>query len=152
MASDVYHFLKREFNFEFVVTRWSFLVSLLCFVTGVCGRALLEFDLLQQGKTNQGLMVIFTMGGLILNLLSFVNGSLHCWPSLFGMTAEVVVLLLRRSRTRPLAAAAMISLFGAFVCGVQIMIAPNKKKEDEPLLSSSPKDEPKVASIEEAAP
>lgn len=42
IAHSAYQFLNREMRYEFTITRWSFLMSILCFLVGVTSRALLE--------------------------------------------------------------------------------------------------------------
>jgi hypothetical protein len=44
IAENAYQLMVREFEYDFVTTRWSFLVSLFCFLGVVTSRLMLEFD------------------------------------------------------------------------------------------------------------
>ena len=45
IAETGYLLLRREFDYEFVTSRWSFITSLLSFIIGVTCRILVEFEL-----------------------------------------------------------------------------------------------------------
>ena len=87
---DAYHFLRGEMNFEFVLTRWAFLCSIILFLTGVASRLLLELDLLKESRRTGGLLVVFTMAGALTGMIANINASLHCWPNLILMTKELI--------------------------------------------------------------
>lgn len=87
--SDIYHFLRSEFNYEFVLTRWAFSSSIVLFLIGVATRILLEMDLLKPERRTGGLLVVSTMMATITAMLSNINLTLNCWPDLIGMTVEV---------------------------------------------------------------
>ncbi|KAL7530589.1 hypothetical protein ACHAWF_003440, partial [Thalassiosira exigua] len=48
MAETAYMLMKKEFEYEFVSVRWSFLTSMFCFLGMVTSRMLIEFDLLKE--------------------------------------------------------------------------------------------------------
>lgn len=100
MAADTYHFLKREFNFEFVLTRWSFLTSLMSFLTSVGLRTLFEFKLLKRPRLAGSFGCLF--GGILAFLIAHINRTLNCWPNLFLMTCEVLQLGVQRLKGRPM--------------------------------------------------
>lgn len=89
-ADSVYHFLKREMNFEFVLTRWCFFMGVLNFLVAMGGRVLIEFDLFAEYRKAERYVVFLALGGMIGHLISVINSSLNCWPNLFGMTLDVI--------------------------------------------------------------
>ena len=95
---DVYYFLRTSMDLEFSFTRWSFLTTLLLFLTSICGRILLEFDLLKRRRRLAGLMVVSAMAGTITSFLSYINSILHCWPNLLAMTKHLMYVSIRSSR------------------------------------------------------
>jgi hypothetical protein len=76
-APTAYIMLRREFEYEFVMTRWCFIVSLLCFITGATTRAILEFDLLTKRRRNLGLGIGCIMLSLLCSMLSYMNETLY---------------------------------------------------------------------------
>lgn len=114
MAETAYLFLKQEMEYEFVLTRWSFMMSLLLFLGGVANRAILEFDLLRKEKRDGLLAVLFSWVALIAHLTSLINGTLYCWKNILGMTVHVLRLSIRRGVTgKPLELVSLLSAFGA---------------------------------------
>eukprot|EP00985_Skeletonema_marinoi_P035198 scaffold45930_cov219-Skeletonema_marinoi.AAC.6 len=112
MAETAYMMMKREFEYEFVTVRWSFLCSLFCFLGMIASRLLIEFDLLKK-DTNGGdsknkkeiaLLVVCSLGALATHLLSYVNQNLWCWQSLIGMTIYLGKMIATRAfvEARPL--------------------------------------------------
>jgi hypothetical protein len=99
MAETAYQLLRREFDYEFSVTRWSFLVSLLSFLSGVTVRIVLQFKLLMRQRRNHLIGVVGAMTAVVTHLLSYVNQTLYCWPNLFAMTVHVVKLIMQRATT-----------------------------------------------------
>ena len=110
MAETAYMLMKREFEYEFVSCRWSFFTSIFMFLWMVASRVLIEFGLLKcngDGKNPRkdvAMLVVFSIGSLAANLLSYVNSTLWCWRSLFGMTMRLAQLVLKRAfvEKRPL--------------------------------------------------
>mmetsp|Transcript_53064 Transcript_53064/g.158806 ORF Transcript_53064/g.158806 Transcript_53064/m.158806 type:complete len:226 (-) Transcript_53064:446-1123(-) len=121
LASSGYMLLKREFEYEFILTRWSFFVSLFCFIIGVTCRVVVEFDLLamtgehRQRRRELGLALMCLMSGLIFHLLSFINTTLFCWNNLFGMTLSLIRLMVGGiSKDRPLMGLSVALFFASF--------------------------------------
>jgi hypothetical protein len=91
-SMDVYHFLRSSMDFEFVYTRWAFLLSIVCFLSSTTVRMLLEFDLDKPKRRLAGWCVLSTMGGVISFILSYANMTQNCWPSLWAMTKDIVLV------------------------------------------------------------
>ena len=97
MATSGYMVLKNEFEYEFIVTRWSFMVSLLSFLVATTHRILYEFQLfdkndvmsLQNSRRMIGTAVCLLMSSLILHLVSFLNSTLICWDNLWSMSIDL---------------------------------------------------------------
>lgn len=92
MSESGYMLLKRSFEYEFVVTRWSYLVSLLAFLVAVTNRILFEFRLFTSSEVRKtmGVAVCLLMSGLILHIVSFLNSTLYCWNDLGEMTIALI--------------------------------------------------------------
>lgn len=90
MATSVYYFLKREMEFEFVLTRWCFLSSVLNFLTAIGSRVMLEFDLMTAERRLERGILITSFTAMIAHLLSVINRSLNCWPNLMAMTIDLL--------------------------------------------------------------
>lgn len=116
LAASAYHFLKREVEYEFALTRVSFHVGMLSFLGCIACRALLEFDLLRKGRLQPALLVVFSMSSLFFHLLAFVNQRIVCWPNLPMMTIDVFKMYIGRAlATRhPAELASVATLTGAF--------------------------------------
>jgi len=112
-------FLTREMNFDFVVSRWSFMVSNLTFLGAVLGRTLLEFDLLKKDRRTGGMLVICSIGGLMAHLISYVNTSPGSSSSIVHTTGEVFRLLLNRAisgtTVRPMGTIALFASAGTIL-------------------------------------
>jgi len=112
MAETAYLMMRREFAYEFITVRWSFLCSLFCFLGMVASRLLIEFDLLEKGsndvdakhKRDISVLVLCAIGALATHLLSYVNQNLWCWHSLIGMTIYLGKMIIKRAfvEARPL--------------------------------------------------
>jgi hypothetical protein len=89
---DVYSFLRSVMDFEFTMTRWSFLTSLFCFLSAATGRVVLEFDLWTKKRRLAGVMVFSKMTAVLTLLLSNVNTSLYGWNNLWGMGKDVAMV------------------------------------------------------------
>uniref|UniRef100_A0A7S1UYJ7 Uncharacterized protein n=1 Tax=Grammatophora oceanica TaxID=210454 RepID=A0A7S1UYJ7_9STRA len=122
MATSAYVFMKREFHYEFVTTRWSFLVSLLSFIGGITTRALLEFDLLKKERRKWAIVLSASMIGLLSHLVSFINSTLNSWPNLVAMTVEVVKLIFIKAFIPPLKPLEMVSMV-CFTCAIGTAIS-----------------------------
>ena len=102
--ADVYHFLKFHLRAEFVIGRWSFLCSLLCFWVAVTNRVCLEFRLLRKSENQRWrpLAILAGLTGFFCHCLSVVNTTLNCWSNLFQMTKESVWIIWNRAYQRRL--------------------------------------------------
>ena len=86
MATSAYELLKREFEFEYLSVRWSFLMSSFAFLGGVTSRGVLEFGLLKKERRRPLWFVLLSLIGLVSHWISYVNQTLYCWPNLMAMT------------------------------------------------------------------
>jgi len=120
MAKSAYDLLNREFAFEFLTVRLSYLLSLLTFVVGVTCRALLEFELLKKGNQDTALALSFSMGAMVMYLWSYINRTLYDSQTLGSMALTAVSIVVRRilNERTPLQFAAITSLALSVVfCG-----------------------------------
>lgn len=97
MAESVIDLLSREFEYEYLLTRWSFFISMFSFLGSITSRCLLEFNLLSRKRITSALLVLSLNGSLMLHLISFVNQRLSNCPNLFAMTTQVVKLYVDKS-------------------------------------------------------
>lgn len=95
MAETAYLMLRREFDFEFTLTRWAFIMALLFFLSGIIVRAIIEFDLLKRAHRNHAIGLILVFTSLISQMLSYINTTLWCWPNLLVMSRFVIEVRLR---------------------------------------------------------
>jgi hypothetical protein len=86
MAETAYMLLKREFEFEYLTCRWSFLVALFSFLVGVTSRAVIEFDMLNESKRSSLKFVTLSLLALCCHLMSYINHTLYCYPNFLIMT------------------------------------------------------------------
>ena len=87
-AENGYELLFREFHYEFIVTRWSFQISLFGFLAAVCSKILYEFQLFNVASPNFdrqhleiGIAIIMVMSSLCLHLFSYINSTLIGWKN-----------------------------------------------------------------------
>jgi hypothetical protein len=99
MASSAFELMTREYEFEFLMTRWSFFVSLFTFLVSVAARALLSFELLNAKRVSSAVLVLSSFGGLLFHLLAFVNARLFSFNNMAEMTWAVFSLWFHRSLT-----------------------------------------------------
>lgn len=143
--TDVYHFLRGELSWEFVLTRWSFLSSLLMFCASVATRLILELDLLKPNRTSQSFWVVGTLVGFLAGIIATVNETLNCWPNLGLMTWEVIVIVGQRAwQTRKPMYLLSSAAFGG--TGIWILreialwlksVSTNPQNDEEKLMGSS---------------
>jgi len=123
LAANAYEFLMRDFEFEFLVTRWSFFSSLFSFLGSLGGRCLVEFDLLCKRRVRSALLILFSVSALFFHLLSFVNSRLFTYPDMGAMTWAVFRMWWKRSiegYTSPAELASLVSFFGAICMTVLV--------------------------------
>eukprot|EP00980_Cylindrotheca_fusiformis_P017383 scaffold5395_cov126-Cylindrotheca_fusiformis.AAC.3 len=93
VATDAYQFLRAYMNMEFLMTRWSFVTSIVFFLMTTCFRLILEFELFTKRKRQSaGVTVVALMTGGSLTTLSHVNSSGSKWPGVWEMTRDIVVV------------------------------------------------------------
>ena len=97
IATSPYELMKREYEFEFLMTRWSFYMSLFTLLGAIACRALVEFDLLQRDRIRSALVIISAFNGLFFHLLSFVNERIYCYHNMTEMTIDVFLLWYRKT-------------------------------------------------------
>jgi hypothetical protein len=86
---DAYNFLRTTMNFEFVITRWSYVTSIIMFLCSATFRMVLDFALFTKKRRLAGTMVVSMMTGVICSILSYANTTQQSWPNLWYMTKEV---------------------------------------------------------------
>jgi len=111
MGLDAYHFLRSNMNFEFLFTRWSFLVSVACLVVSTTIRMLLQFELFKPKRRLAGWSVVSTMAGVMTFLIGYANTTQHCWPSFWGLTREIFQIIWKRAylNRQPMFLASLVS-------------------------------------------
>ena len=97
LGLDVYHFLRSNMNFEFLYTRWSFLVSVAFLIMSTTMRMLLQFELFKPKRRLAGWSVVSTMAGVMTFLIGYANTTQHCWPSFWGLTKEIFQIIWKRA-------------------------------------------------------
>lgn len=141
MATSAYEFLNREIRYEFVTTRWSFLMSNLLLIAGIGSRTLLEFELLTMKRWRHAMVVVFAMTALLTHLLAYLNSTLHSWESFAGMTWDVIKLILGKAihRGSPMERISVVCLVSAVIVAAPLFkLNMNrkwswKKAADDPL-------------------
>jgi hypothetical protein len=124
IATSAFALLKREYEFEFQLSRWSFFMGLFSFVGAVAVRALVDFDLLHAQRTISALLVLSAFGTLFFHLLAFVNARLFCYADISEMTKAVFSMWLKRSMEgRSTAELASMGCFFASIVATCAMVA-----------------------------
>eukprot|EP00581_Thalassiosira_minuscula_P000251 CAMPEP_0183739446 /NCGR_PEP_ID=MMETSP0737-20130205/57056_1 /TAXON_ID=385413 /ORGANISM="Thalassiosira miniscula, Strain CCMP1093" /LENGTH=330 /DNA_ID=CAMNT_0025974247 /DNA_START=34 /DNA_END=1026 /DNA_ORIENTATION=- len=144
MAETAYMLMKREFEYEFVSVRWSFFMSIFCFLGMITSRVLIEFGLLEQsvsgsgkekssGRRDVAMLVVFSVGALASNLMSYINSTLYCWRNLTQMTVYLAQLLLKCAfvEQRPLQVVSMICTLASIVFVGKLVVNDLKGDDDE---------------------
>jgi hypothetical protein len=122
MATSVFALIKREYLFEFQLSRLSFFVGLFSFLASVATRALLEFELLRRRRLSSALFVLSSFGALFFHLLAFVNSRLFLYSNLAEMTWGVLGMWFKRSTTggRPSELASLCCLMGSICSSIAL--------------------------------
>ena len=95
VATSGYMLLKREFEYEFTMTRWCFFMALLMFLMATTNRILYEFKLFsvepaqRERRRMIGTAVCLLMSSLVFHLVAFINSTLICWDSIVEMTFDL---------------------------------------------------------------
>lgn len=118
MAHSTYQLLRREMDYAFTTTRWSFFMAIFSFLTSVTGRVLVEFRLLRRKRFRTASLVICAITSFMLHLLSVANESLISWPHLGAMTIDVIRLSWKQARTHTMeAVSACFGVLATFMGG-----------------------------------
>lgn len=89
---DAFTFLRASMNFEFLLTRWTFFMSILSYFLSTTFRLFVEFGLFSPTRRLAGTMVSSMMAGVFCFVVSFVN-SIHAGlPGLWPTTKEVATV------------------------------------------------------------
>lgn len=131
-ATSAFALLQREFDYEFTMTRWCYSVSLLCFLTAVTLRAILEFQLLQPHLRNQAKALFCIMTALISHLVSHVNQTLISFRNLLQMTLHVLELAVQKSHVEqdPFQYVSIIATMLAAYYGIKALLTEYKQKQE----------------------
>lgn len=136
MAKSAYDLMMKEFEFEFITTRLSYLSSLLSFIVGITGRVLLEYKLLRKEKSEEAYAVCFGMGAIVMHLWSYINSTLYSSQSLIGLAIRLGKLTVQRAvhEHRPL----QVLSLGCFVISTyfltRVLLFKKKGKVDDVIL------------------
>lgn len=123
MAPSVYHFLKREHGFEFLVTRWSFYHSVFSFMGAIMCRAIMEFKLLRKDRRHTLVIAVFGIMSLFCHTLSLVNRKLVDAKNLFNMSAMLLKAYFHEVLTRRtfLDLVSVTCMVGFIITGVSML-------------------------------
>ena len=88
-AKSTWDFMRMALNFEFILARWSYLTSILLFLTSTTFRMIIQFGLFTRTRRLAGTMVVSFMTGILGSILSYLNTSEKAFPNMWGMTKEV---------------------------------------------------------------
>ena len=148
-AYTAYELLRREFDYEFCVTIYCFLNSLLCFVCSVTCKVILEFDLLKYNTHRRHyyplIALLSMMVAVLTNIISYVNETLYSWSNIYEFTKYVIHLVWNEciGGHRPLMIVSLLSAIISILCIIKILISSDpviavvededqtKKPEDE---------------------
>lgn len=111
MGLDAYQFLRSNLNFEFLYTRWSFLVSVTFLIVSTTIRMLLQFELFKPKRRLAGWSCVSTMTGILAFIIGYSNTTQHCWPHFWGLTQEIFHIIWKRAffNRQPMFIASMVS-------------------------------------------
>jgi hypothetical protein len=111
MAESAIHFLRREVEYEFLVTNWSFLCSLFSFLGCIELRALIEFDLIKNKRVGAMVFIVGFLSSFFFSLLSLVNDNVIMHSDFGSLTWKVLTMCVQRMTTKP-SLAQSLSLVG----------------------------------------
>lgn len=123
VAPTPYDLLVRHFEFEFLSVRWTFLMSIFCFLIGMGTQGIVQFHLLE----NKHLLAIFvgTLLSVTSFLVSYVNNNIFDYGSLIGMTTHFLALIfLDIQKAEPMVIMFMVSSIVTGLLFVQRILKP----------------------------
>jgi hypothetical protein len=128
MATSTYALLKREYDYEFALTSWSFMTSVFSFLSGVAVRGLIQFEMFTKRRKRHALLAICSVSSMVLHLMGFVNRRLPHWPNMFRMTVDVTTMFVQRSIQggAPCELASVILMLGGVVAGISLFVVPTQ--------------------------
>ena len=86
VAATPYDMLIRNFEFEFLSVRWTFLTSIFCFLIGMGTQGIVQFDLLDKDKKRLLFLFVGSLTCVTSFLISYVNNNIYDYGSLIGMS------------------------------------------------------------------
>ena len=129
LAVTAYELLRREFDYEFCVTIYCFLNSLLCFVCCVTCKVILEFDLLKYNTHHRHyyplIALLSMMIAVLTNIISYVNETLYSWSNIYEFTKYVIHLVWNEciGGHRPLMIVSLLSAIISILCIFKIFLS-----------------------------
>jgi len=132
VTMDAYYFLRTYMPFEFLYTRWSFLVSILLFFGSTTTRLLLEFDLFKGKRRIAGLGVVSLCCGIQSFMISYINTTQHSFLSLWDLTKEVFKIVWNNAASvrQPMMVASLTCFAFAALFGT-IFLLPTSMDDDK---------------------
>ena len=142
-AQTPHELLRREFDYEYCVTRWCFIMALQCFVLAVTLKLILEFELLAQERRFHLVALTSLMMAVLGHALSYVNRTLHSWSNLWELTLHVGFLVWneavgKEGEPRPLLVVSLVSSLVSVLAIIKITLFPTTEKEN-PSNNDAPK-------------
>ena len=134
-ATSVYELLMREFEFEFLTVRLSYLCSLVWFVVGITSRILVEYKLLVKERRDEACVVCFGVTAIVTHLWSYINSTLADWQSLHSQVLRLVQIILTRAfkERQPLQIVSLMS--AVLACFFYARVSQKtKRKHDDVIL------------------
>ena len=87
LAKSMLDFLtKKDILYEFIATRWSFYMSMMCLLVAITTRILIEFDLLRKKHFKEAIFVSCSSLSMLSHMIHLLNDCVYVFPNLFLMT------------------------------------------------------------------
>lgn len=134
MAHSAYEMLRREFDYEYSVARWCFIMALLCFVWAVTCKLVLEFELLAKNRRWHLTALVTLQISVLSHAVSYINRTLYSWPNFWAFTLHVMQLVsqhaFNNATQEPMFALAVVSLLVSLASMVRVALLPADIDED----------------------
>ena len=135
MATSGYEMLRREFDYEYSVARWCFIMALLCFVWAVTCKLVLEFELLAKNRRWHLTALVSLQISVLCHAVSYINRTLYSWPNFWAFTLHVMRLVGQHAfdnvTQEPMFAIAVVSLLVSLVSMVRVALFPVDTDQDD---------------------
>lgn len=134
MARSIYHFLAREFPFEFLVTQWSFYTGVFSFLGSILTRCLIEFKLMQPGRRRAASVIVFGISSLAFHSLSLVNRKFgESSDNLASMTTNLFKMYFARVLSRPSLCEMLsfLSFVGSVIAAIALFVRAEEVSKDD---------------------